>query len=53
MLSFTFGPAAVTPTIAGVCQHVPVYVARTKALPELLGDTRTRLAAAWPSARGG
>jgi ATP adenylyltransferase len=36
----------VVPRWAGDANFLPV-VARTKALPELLGDTRARLAAAW------
>lgn len=39
----------VVPRWAGDANFLPV-VARTKALPELLADTRERLAAAWPSA---
>ncbi|WP_372419890.1 HIT family protein [Actinotalea solisilvae] len=41
----------VVPRWGGDMNFLPI-VARTKALPELLGDTRARLAAAWPSARG-
>ena len=37
----------VVPRWGGDANFLPV-VARTKALPELLGDTRRRLAAAWP-----
>jgi len=39
----------VVPRWLGDANFLPV-VARTKAVPELLGDTRARLAAAWPSA---
>ncbi|MCV2394520.1 HIT domain-containing protein [Actinotalea sp. M2MS4P-6] len=39
----------VVPRWTGDANFLPV-VARTKALPELLADTRARLAAAWPSA---
>lgn len=39
----------VVPRWAGDANFLPV-VARTKALPELLADTRERLAAAWPGA---
>lgn len=37
----------VVPRWGGDANFLPI-VARTKALPELLGDTRDRLAAAWP-----
>lgn len=37
----------VVPRWAGDANFLPI-VARTKAMPELLGDTRERLAAAWP-----
>jgi ATP adenylyltransferase len=37
----------VVPRWGGDANFLPV-VARTKALPQLLGDTRDRLAAAWP-----
>ncbi len=37
----------VVPRWAGDANFLPI-VARTRALPELLGDTRARLAAAWP-----
>jgi ATP adenylyltransferase len=37
----------VVPRWGGDSNFLPV-VARTKALPEILGDTRARLAAAWP-----
>jgi ATP adenylyltransferase len=37
----------VVPRWAGDANFLPI-VARTKALPELLADTRARLAAAWP-----
>jgi ATP adenylyltransferase len=39
----------VVPRWGGDANFMPV-VARTKALPEILGDTRARLAAAWPTA---
>lgn len=39
----------VVPRWAGDANFLPI-VARTKALPELLSDTRARLAAAWPGA---
>jgi len=39
----------VVPRWGGDANFLPI-VARTKALPELLGETRERLAAAWPSA---
>src|SRR5689334_25354982 len=39
----------VVPRWGGDSNFLPV-VARTKALPQLLGDTRDRLAAAWPTA---
>ncbi len=39
----------VVPRWQGDANFLPV-VARTKAVPELLGDTRARLAAAWPPA---
>jgi ATP adenylyltransferase len=42
----------VVPRWGGDANFLPI-VGRTKALPELLGDTRTRLAAAWPSPSGG
>jgi ATP adenylyltransferase len=38
----------VVPRWGGDANFLPI-VARTKALPELLGDTRARLAAAWPA----
>lgn len=38
----------VVPRWGGDSNFLPI-VARTKALPELLGDTRARLAAAWPT----
>lgn len=38
----------VVPRWAGDANFLPI-VARTKALPELLADTRARLAAAWPT----
>ncbi len=38
----------VVPRWGGDANFLPI-VGRTKALPELLGDTRARLAAAWPS----
>lgn len=38
----------VVPRWGGDANFLPV-VARTKALPQLLGDTRDRLAAAWPT----
>ncbi len=41
----------VVPRWGGDMNFLPI-IARTKALPELLGDTRARLAAAWPAARG-
>ncbi|WP_246169550.1 HIT family protein [Actinotalea subterranea] len=41
----------VVPRWSGDANFLPI-VGRTKALPELLGDTRDRLAAAWPAARG-
>src|SRR3954453_6110591 len=37
----------VVPRWGGDANFMPI-IARTKALPELLGDTRRRLAAAWP-----
>ena len=37
----------VVPRWGGDANFLPI-IGRTKALPELLGDTRTRLAAAWP-----
>jgi ATP adenylyltransferase len=37
----------VVPRWGGDSNFLPI-VARTRALPELLGDTRERLAAAWP-----
>lgn len=42
----------VVPRWGGDSNFLPI-VARTKALPELLGDTRARLAAAWPAPSGG
>ncbi len=39
----------VVPRWGGDANFLPI-IGRTKALPELLGDTRTRLAAAWPAA---
>ena len=39
----------VVPRWGGDSNFLPI-VGRTKALPELLGDTRNRLAAAWPTA---
>jgi ATP adenylyltransferase len=36
------------PRWAGDTNFLPI-VARTKALPELLADTRAKLAAAWPA----
>ena len=39
----------VVPRWGGDANFLPI-IARTKALPELLGDTRHRLAAAWPPA---
>jgi ATP adenylyltransferase len=42
----------VVPRWGGDANFLPI-VGRTKALPELLGDTRTRLAAAWPTPAGG
>ena len=41
----------VVPRWGGDANFLPI-VGRTKALPELLGDTRARLAAAWPSSAG-
>jgi ATP adenylyltransferase len=41
----------VVPRWGGDANFLPI-IGRTKALPELLGDTRTRLAAAWPGAGG-
>lgn len=41
----------VVPRWAGDSNFLPI-VARTRALPELLADTRARLAAAWPSSIG-
>ncbi|MFI2752107.1 HIT family protein [Cellulomonas sp. P22] len=38
----------VVPRWGGDSNFLPI-VARTRALPEILGDTRARLAAAWPS----
>jgi len=38
----------VVPRWGGDANFLPI-VARSRALPELLGDTRTRLAAAWPA----
>lgn len=40
------------PRWSGDSNFLPI-VARTKALPELLGDTRDRLAAAWPDSPAG
>jgi len=40
----------VVPRWGGDANFLPI-IARTKALPELLGDTRAKLAAAWPSSR--
>lgn len=42
----------VVPRWAGDSNFLPI-VGRTKAMPELLGDTRERLAAAWPAAGTG
>ncbi|WP_307802431.1 HIT family protein [Cellulomonas fengjieae] len=42
----------VVPRWAGDSNFLPI-VARTRALPELLSDTRTRLAATWPTAPKG
>ena len=42
----------VVPRWGGDANFLPI-VGRTKALPELLGDTRARLAAAWPAPVGG
>ena len=42
----------VVPRWGGDANFLPI-VGRTKALPELLADTRERLAAAWPGASGG
>lgn len=42
----------VVPRWAGDSNFLPI-VGRTKAMPELLGDTRERLAAAWPAADAG
>ncbi|WNB87494.1 HIT domain-containing protein [Cellulomonas sp. ATA003] len=41
----------VVPRWGGDANFLPV-VGRTKALPELLGDTRARLATAWPTSSG-
>lgn len=41
----------VVPRWSGDANFLPV-VGRTKAIPELLADTRARLAAAWPADRG-
>jgi len=41
----------VVPRWMGDANFLPI-VARTKALPELLADTRSRLAAAWPASAG-
>lgn len=41
----------VVPRWGGDSNFLPV-IGRTKALPELLGDTRERLAAAWPATKG-
>ena len=40
----------VVPRWGGDSNFLPI-IARTRALPELLADTRTRLAAAWPRTR--
>ncbi len=42
----------VVPRWAGDSNFLPI-VGRSRALPELLGDTRARLAAAWPTASKG
>ena len=42
----------VVPRWGGDSNFLPI-VGRSRALPELLGDTRTRLAAAWPTASKG
>ncbi|KQY25061.1 HIT family hydrolase [Cellulomonas sp. Root485] len=42
----------VVPRWGGDSNFLPI-VARSRALPELLGDTRARLAAAWPTASKG
>jgi ATP adenylyltransferase len=42
----------VVPRWGGDSNFLPI-VGRTRALPELLGDTRDRLAAAWPGAQKG
>ena len=42
----------VVPRWSGDANFLPI-VGRTKALPELLGDTRARLVAAWPQPAGG
>ena len=42
----------VVPRWGGDSNFLPI-VGRTRALPELLGDTRDRLAAAWPAAQKG
>jgi ATP adenylyltransferase len=42
----------VVPRWGGDANFLPI-IGRTKALPELLGDTRARLAAAWPAPAGG
>ncbi len=42
----------VVPRWGGDSNFLPI-IARTKALPVLLGETRARLAAAWPDAAGG
>jgi ATP adenylyltransferase len=42
----------VVPRWGGDANFLPI-VGRTKALPELLADTRSRLAAAWPGDAGG
>jgi ATP adenylyltransferase len=39
----------VVPRWGGDANFLPI-IGQTKALPELLGDTRKRLAAAWPTA---
>jgi ATP adenylyltransferase len=42
----------VVPRWGGDSNFLPI-IGRTRALPELLGDTRARLAAAWPTTPGG
>jgi len=42
----------VVPRWSGDANFLPI-VGRTKAMPELLGDTRDRLAAAWPASVAG